>query len=572
MDWQEYEKKLLELGYKEPALEKIEPVFEFASKCHESEKRASGEPYIIHPVAVSLSVAHLKLDADTISAALLHDVIENQGIKIDAIKKQFGPEVAFLVEGVTKVDRVRYHGVERAVESLRKMFLALAEDIRVVIIKLMDRKHNMETLQYLPMEKQRRVAEETLELYAPLADRLGMWEIKARLEDLSFPYVYAEEYKWLTEQIKERKEVGESYLKTLKPLLENALINEGVPPKKIVYRAKNLLSIWKKLVRNDMDFDRIMDLIAMRIIVGNVDECYKALGILHRLWKPVPGHIKDFIALPKPNGYQSLHTYVFGPGKKIVSFHIRTAAMDEEAEHGIAAHWFYEAGGKKSVTKKMDERKFAWVRQLQEWQKDHSAEGSAETLSALKIDFFKDRIFVFTPKGDVIDLPESATPVDFAYHVHSEIGDKMSGAKVNNKMVPFSYKLKSGDNVEILTQKNKKPNADWLDFSKTTIAKNHIRAYLRKTGVNVPGIQPKKDVLMEATMTVQDRVGLLRDVTTVFYNLGINISGTKSGPMTRDHHKITVSFYPKKGVPQTKLLTSIRQIKNVVDVSIKEVK
>ncbi|MDO8522951.1 MAG: RelA/SpoT family protein [bacterium] len=570
MSWEEYEKKLTELGYKEAAVEKIKPVFLFAGKTHEHEKRESGEPYFIHPIAVSLSIAHLKLDADTISAALLHDVVENQGVKIETIKKQFGPEVAFLVEGVTKVDKVRYRGVERAIESLRKMFLALAEDIRVVIIKLMDRKHNMETLGPLPPDKQKRIALETLELYAPLADRLGMWEIKAKLEDLAFPYIYPDEYKWLQDQIKERKAVGEEYLKTLKPIIEDALKKEGIEKMRIVYRAKNLLSIWRKLLRNEMNFDRIMDLIAMRIIVDSVEECYKALGILHKVWKPVPGHIKDFIALPKPNGYQSLHTYVFGPGKKIVSFHIRTEAMNEEAEHGIAAHWFYEAGGKKAITKKMDEQKFAWVRQLQEWQKEHADGGSAETLSALKIDFFKNRIFVFTPKGDVIDLPEGATPIDFAYHVHSEIGNKMSGAKINNKMVQFSHKLASGDTVEILTQKNKKPTKDWLEFAKTSLAKGHIRSFLRKEGIlEVPA---KKKEKFEAVMTVKDRLGLLRDITTVFSNLNINIVGTKSGALTREHHRITIGFLPNKKISHTKILTSLKQIKNVESVAIKEIK
>lgn len=570
MDWHAYEKKLRELGYTEVVLEKIRPVFEFARKAHENEKRASGEAYFIHPVAVSLSVAQLKLDADTVAAALLHDVIENQGVKIETIKKQFGQEVAFLVEGVTKVDKVRYQGVERAVESLRKMFLALAEDIRVVIIKLMDRKHNMETLQFLPPEKQKRIAEETLELYAPLADRLGMWEIKARLEDMAFPYVHAEEYKWLTDQIKERKEVGESYLKNLKPILEAELIKEGVNPKKIVYRAKNLLSIWKKLLRNEMNFERIMDLVAMRIIVTDVDECYKALGILHRLWRPVPGHIKDFIALPKPNGYQSLHTYVFGPGKKIVSFHIRTEAMDNEAEHGIAAHWFYEAGGKKALTKKMDEQKFAWVRQLQEWQKDHGSEGGAETLSALKIDFFKDRIFVFTPRGDVIDLPEGATPIDFAYHIHSEIGDKMSGAKVNNKMVPFSHKLKSGDNVEILTQKNKKPIGDWLTITKTSLARSHIRSFLRKTGSLEPLKTPQP--IMEVTVMAEDRVGLLKDYSAVFAKLGINILDVAIDNKNKSYPKTTFRFHPKPGITNPKILTSLKQIKNIESVVIKDAK
>lgn len=569
MEWQDYEKKLREMGYKDEALKIIKPAFEFAEQVHAGEKRASGEPYITHPVAVSLNVAELKLDAAAVSASLLHDVIENQNIKIEEIKKRFGGEIAFLVEAVTKVERVQYKGVERAVESLRKMFLALAEDIRVVIIKLMDRLHNMETLKYLPEEKRKRVALETLELYAPLADRLGMWETKAQLEDLAFPYVHPDEYKWLLSQIKHRREEGEKYLERLKPLIELELKKENVEPVRIAYRAKHLFSIWKKLVKYEMNFDRILDLVAMRIIVRTNEDCYRALGVIHKLWKPLPGRIKDFIALPKPNGYRSLHTTVFGPEKKKVDIQIRTQEMEEEAEHGIAAHWFYEATGKQA--QKLNDKKLLWVRQLQEWQKEHAGASSAETLSALKIDFFKDRIFVLTPKGDVVDLPEGATPIDFAYHIHSDIGNHMSGAKVKGKMVPFSHQLKSGDTVEILTQKNKKPTADWLDFAKTSIARNRIRSFLRKSDLKENAPQKKKDIL-EAVLTVKDRVGLLRDISSVFSNLKINIAETKSGPLSRDHHRITISFYPKKGVQSPKILMSLRQIKNVEDVVIREAK
>lgn len=569
MNWQNYEKQLKEFDYKDEVIAKIKPVFEFASDAHKNEKRFSGEPYIIHPIAASLKIAALRLDSDTVSAALLHDVVENQDIKIEEIRKKFGGEIAFLVEGVTKVDKVRYHGIERTVESLRKMFLALAEDIRVVIIKLMDRLHNMETLEHVRPEKQKRIAMETLELYAPLADRLGMWDVKAKLEDLAFPYVNPEEYKWLKDQIKSRKEVGEAYLKSIKPILESALKEDGIDAK-IVYRAKHLLSIWKKLTRRDMDFDRIRDLVAMRVIVNNVDDCYKALGVLHKVWKPVPGHIKDFIALPKTNGYQSLHTYVFGPGKKTVSVQIRTVAMDEEAEFGIAAHWFYEAEGKRAITRKLDEKKFAWVRQLQEWQKEHAGKDHTDALSALKIDFFKDRIFVFTPKGDVIDLPEGAGPIDFAYNVHSEIGDRMSGAKVNNKMVPFSHRLKSGDTVTILTQKNKKPTKDWLDYAKTSIARSHIRGFLRKEGLLESPKKPQP--MLEVTISAEDRVGLLKDYSEVFSKLGISILDVKMDNKNKTYPKTIFRFPPKQGVQNGKILTSLKQIANVQDIVIKEIR
>ena len=571
MSWEEYEKKLEELGYKNGGLGAVKKAYEFAKKTHESETRAPGEPYFTHPVAVSLKVAELKMDISTVAAALLHDVVENQGIKIEELKKQFGEEIAFLVEALTKAEKVQYRGVERAVESLRKMFLALAQDVRVVIIKLMDRLHNMETVSALPLEKQRRIARETMELYAPLADRLGMWQVKAALEDLSFTVLQPEEYKWLLKQIKEKKGAREKYLAEFKIEIEQELKKENIKPVNIVYRAKHLHSIWKKLLKNEMNIERVMDLVAMRVIVESLEDCYKALGLIHKIWKPVPGHIKDFIALPKPNGYQSLHTYVFGPNKKIVSLHIRTKLMDEEAEYGIAAHWFYEAEGKQSSTKKLDEKRYAWVKQLQEWQRDHKGNVQEEALASLKIDFFKDRIFVLTPKGDVVDLPDGSTPVDFAYHIHSEVGDRMSGVKVNAKMVPFSHKLKSCDTVEVLTQKNKKPTGDWLDFAKTSLAKNRIRSFLRKEGIKEGAHKTNKETL-EAVITVKDRVGLLRDISSAFSNLKINITETKSGALSREHHRIIIGFYPKKNLPNAKILMALRQIKNVEGVAIKEAK
>lgn len=570
MTWEEYEKKLKGLGYKEEVVAKIKPAFLFAEEAHKEEKRASGEPYITHPIAVSLRVAELHLDPDTISASLLHDVVENQGVKIEKIEKQFGGEIAFLVGAVTKVDKVQYSGAERAVESLRKMFLATAKDIRVVIIKLMDRLHNMETISSLPEEKKKRIALETLELYAPLADRLGMWSVKAELEDLAFPITHPEEYKLTVDQVGEKKGEREKYLEKFKTLIEEELKKENIIPASIVYRAKHLYSIWKKLVRNEMNVERIMDLVAMRVVLRTIEDCYKTLGVIHKVWKPMPGHIKDFIALPKPNGYQSLHTYVFGPDKKVVSLHIRTEEMDQEAEYGIAAHWFYEAGGKKKITEKLDEKRFSWVRQLQEWQKEHQGKAHDEALSALKIDFFKNRIFTLTPRGDVIDLPEGASPIDFAYHVHSGIGDHMSGAKVDRKMVPFSYQLKSGETVEILTQKNKKPTKDWLEFAKTSLAKGHIRSFLRKEGILETPVKKKEK--FEAVITVKDRVGLLRDISSVFSGLKINITETKSGALSREHHRITIGFLPSKNIPHSKILTSLKQIKNVESIVIKEVK
>lgn len=567
MSWTEYEAQLRIFGYDDNAIATIKQAFVYASKIHAEEKRMSGDPYITHPIAVSLKIAELKLDAQTISAALLHDVVENQGVSIEELRKIFGAEIAFLVDGVTKVDRIRYQGIERAVESIRKMFLALAEDVRVVIIKLMDRLHNMKTLEHVSEHKRKRIAMETMEIMAPLADRLGMWELKAELEDLAFPYIYPDEHKWLTGQIKEKREEIEHYLETLLPIVEQELKKDGVNSIIITHRAKHLFSIWKKLVRNEMDFSRVLDLVGMRIIVNTVEDCYRALGVIHKLWKPMPGRIKDYIALPKPNGYQSLHTAVFGPGGNIIDFQIRTMTMDQEAEFGIAAHWAYDAEGKKKSMPKLDEKKFAWVQQLQEWHKSH--EGSSdEALAALKIDFFKDRIFTLTPKGEVIDLPEGATPIDFAYHIHSEIGDRMFGAKVNGKMVPFAHALQSGDRVEIITQKNKKPTGDWLDHAKTSIARNRIRAFLRKSGVMDTTKKEKK--FSEVVILAKDRVGLLKDIASVFSSFNINIMDHKSDHQARNYARLTVIFQPRKNIQPSTILTHLKKIKDVESVSMKE--
>ena len=567
MDWQEYQKTLADLGYDAVALEMIEKAYRYASEVHSKEKRMSGEPYIIHPIAVSLKIARLKLDAPTVCAALLHDTIENQGIAINEIKKRFGTEVAFLVDGVTKVDRVRYQGVERAVESIRKMFLALAQDVRVVIIKLMDRLHNMKTLQHVSEHKRKRIALETMEIMASLADRLGMWELKAELEDLAFPYVYPDEFKWLTEQIKTRREEAVEDLEKLRPIVAGELEKEGLEPEKIHHRANKFFGNWKKLVRNEMDFGRVLDLVGVRIVVNNIEDCYRTLGIIHKLWKPMPGRIKDYIALPKPNGYQSLHTTVFGPDGKIIDFQIRTVLMDKEAEFGIAAHWAYDAGGKKKAMPKMDDKKFAWVQQLQDWHKSHEG-SSVEDLNALKIDFFKDRIFALTPKGEVIDLPEGATPIDFAYHIHSEIGDHMFGARVNGKMVPFSHQLLSGDHVAIITQKNKHPTSDWLDHAKTSIAKNRIRSYLRKTGALDTDKKEKKNP--EMVVIAKDRVGLLKDIASVFSSFNINIMEHKSDHQARNYVRLVVRFIPRKNVQFSTILTHIKKISDIESVTIQE--
>jgi len=366
--------------------------------------------------------------------------------------------------------------MERHVENLRKMFLAMAEDIRVVLIKLADRWHNMQTLEFLPPYKQQRIALETLEIYAPIANRLEMGELKGILEDLAFKYVYPKEYEWLVDQSKEKYEGLKSYLEKIKPIIIKELEKENITFVSVDSRTKHLYSLYKKLQRFDMNFNKIYDMAAIRIVVKNIVECYKVLGVIHKLYRPLPEKIKDYIATPKPNGYQSIHTTVFCPEGKIIEIQIRTEKMHEEAEKGIAAHWAYSEQGKPKIGGLSNLKKFSWVKQLQEWQR--GVAGSSEFLESLKIDFFKDRIFAFTPKGDVIDLPEGATPIDFAYAVHTDIGNHCMGAKINEKMVTLDKPLANWDVVEILTAKNKKPSAGWLDFVKTSQAKSKIRVAL----------------------------------------------------------------------------------------------
>lgn len=464
----------------------IERAYEFAKKIHAGQKRASGEDYITHCIGAAEIVADLKVDSKTIAATLLHDVIDDgPGDKVELekqVEKEFGREITRLVNGITKLGKIKYRNIQRQVENLRKMFLAMAEDIRVVIIKLADRLHNMRTLSALPEEKQQRIANETLNIYAPLADRLGIGHLKGELEDLSFKYLMKGEYQWLLNQVREQIDQREKYLEKIIPDLKKELLKEGIGIIEIHWRAKHYWSLYKKLQRYEMNLNRIYDLVALRIIVRDIDDCYATLGLIHKLWRPLPGRIKDYIALPKPNGYQSIHTTVFCQGGKITEIQIRTLKMHEEAEHGIAAHWYYaEQKGLKSYLKKIftpaPEKELRWIKQLRDWQKETHA-APEEFFQSLKIDFFKDRIFVFTPQGDVIDLPESATPLDFAYQIHSDIGQHCQGAKVDGKMVALSTPLHNGQVVEIITQKNARPSQDWLKIAKTNQALNKIRRWL----------------------------------------------------------------------------------------------
>jgi len=505
----------------------IQKAFSFSKSAHQGQKRKSGEEYFNHSYQTALQLAEWGLDSKTISAGLLHDVAEDTLNTLDDIKNSFGEEVVFLVNGVTKLGRLKYRGAQRQVENLRKMFLAISEDLRVVLIKLADRLHNMKTLGAVPLQKQKRIALETDEIYAPLAYRLGMQNLAGELEDLSFPYLHPQEYKWLSENVKEKYEERLKYLEKVKSVVNDLLEKINIPPIGIDFRAKRYSSLYKKLIRHEMNLEQIYDLVAFRIIVSSIEECYATLGAIHQMWPPLPGKIKDYIALPKPNGYRSLHTTVFCVDNKIVEFQIRTKEMHDEAENGIAAHWAYHEAKEKNIEKKpvfTNRKELEWVNQLKNWQEEFL--NSGESLEALKIDFFKDRIFAITPKGEVIDLPAGSTPVDFAYSIHSQIGDSCVGAKINNRIVPLDYQIQSGDMVEILIQKNKKPSESWVRFVKTDIAKKRIRSSLKKDHLS----GNRERLRTEIKIIAEDRIGLLKDITSIVSRSHINISNVLTAP------------------------------------------
>ncbi|PIP17584.1 MAG: hypothetical protein COX43_03555 [Parcubacteria group bacterium CG23_combo_of_CG06-09_8_20_14_all_35_9] len=461
----------------EADLDLVKLAYEFAQKAHKGQKRLSGEDYIQHPLHTAQILAEMRADITSIIAGLLHDVPEDTNYTIQDIEKDFGKEVASLVDGITKLGKIKYRGIERYVENLRKMFIAMATDIRTILIKLADRLHNLKTLSALPPKKQYRIALETLEIYTPCAGRLGMRHIKRELEDAAFPYVYPKEYKWVKSIASIKYKEKEKYLEKVKKILEQELRKASIKFFSVQGRAKGLYSLYRKLLSYDRDISKIYDLIALRIIVENISECYATLGIIHSKWNPFKNRFKDYIAQPKPNGYQSLHTTVFCEGREIVEFQIRTRKMHEEAEYGIAAHWHYNEKG--SVV--FDSKHFKWVQELAKWQEEaKDYKKYLEDLESLKIDVFRNRIFVFTPQGDVIDLPEDSTPIDFAYYIHTDIGNKCSGARVNDQIASLDTKLKSGDVVEIITDKNRKsPNPDWLKFVKTRSAASRIRSQIR---------------------------------------------------------------------------------------------
>lgn len=469
---------------------RIKKAFDFAQKAHLGQKRKSGEDYIQHSLHTALNVANLGMRSKTIAAAILHDVPEDTEITMKEIEEAFGAEIAFIVSGVTKLGKIRLKETkeELYVENLRRMFLAMASDVRVVIIKLADRLHNMETLGALLPQKQKAIALETMEVYVPIANRLGIGEIKSKLEDLSFKYLDPKNYKEIKElEEKEynlRKKNIEKVISTLKKELEE----ENIKVLEIYGRNKTVYRLYQKLKTHDMDINKIFDLAGIRIIVPDIASCYETLGIVHRKYRPMIGRIKDYISLPKPNGYQSIHTTIFAPEGKFLEVQIRSKKMHDEVEFGIASHWIYSESKKdwksfftkNTTTPTVPKETFAWIEQLKNWQME-MGKNNKEFIETLKFDFFKNHIFAFTPLGDVIDLPEDATPVDFAYKIHSEIGNRAIGAKANGKMVPLDYKIKNGELVEILISKERKnPNRDWLRFVVTSDAKSHIRRALKK--------------------------------------------------------------------------------------------
>ncbi len=450
----------------------VKKAYDYSLKVHEGQTRASGEPYLVHPLEVALVLAEMKMDPVAVAAGLLHDSVEDTSVTIEDIKKEFGEQVAHIVEGVTKISKIDFATrEEQQAENLRKMMLAMVDDIRVVLIKLADRLHNMRTLEHLQPERQHKIAEETLEIYAPIAHRLGMGKIRGELEDLGFRYLDPLGFEQVEKSVNARRKEGEAFLAKMEHIIIGKLKEAGIQAR-VESRIKRLFSIHKKLQRQRISVDQVYDLCAMRVITRSLQDCYAVLGIIHNLWRPVPGRIKDFIAMPRPNFYQSLHTSVITEDGTPFEIQIRTEDMHKMAEEGIAAHWKYKDG----PVSAQDEQRLAWLRQVVEWQRNVS--DPSEFLSTLKVDLYPEEVYTFTPKGKVVVLPRDATPIDFAYTIHTEVGHTCIGAKVNGRMVPLRYKLHSGDIVEILTQPGHKPSRDWLGLVKSSRSRNKIKHWL----------------------------------------------------------------------------------------------
>ncbi|MCC8061479.1 MAG: bifunctional (p)ppGpp synthetase/guanosine-3',5'-bis(diphosphate) 3'-pyrophosphohydrolase [Clostridiales bacterium] len=474
----------------------IEKAYRIAAEAHSDQKRKSGEPYIIHPLCVAIILADLEMDKETIAAGLLHDVVEDTGMTQERLTQEFGSEVSFLVDGVTKLTQLSWDQdkVELQAENLRKMFLAMAKDIRVIIIKLADRLHNMRTGQYWKPEKQKEKARETLEIYAPIADRLGISRIKTELDDLSLQFLYPDVYTDLVEKVNLRMDSRESFIQEIVGEVRQHMKDAGIEAT-VAGRVKHYFSIYKKMVNQDKTLDQIYDLFAVRIIVETVKDCYAALGVIHEMYKPIPGRFKDYIAMPKPNMYQSLHTTLIGGNGQPFEIQIRTYEMHRTAEYGIAAHWKYKESGSGKAAEENEAAKLAWLRQILEWQRDTA--DSREFLSMVKgdLNLFSDNVYCFTPSGDVKNLPSGSTPIDFAYAIHSAVGNKMIGARANGRLVTIDYVLQNGDQIEIITSQNSKgPSRDWLKLVKSTQAKNKINQWF-KTELKEDNILKGKELI-----------------------------------------------------------------------------
>lgn len=465
----------------------LEIAFEFADAAHAGQIRKNGEPYIQHPLHTAYTLAEIKADASTIASGLLHDVPEDTDHSLEEVKTIFGSEIAMLVEGVTKLGKIKYRGIERYRENLKKMFLAMATDLRVIFIKFCDRLNNLRTIEDLPPEKQKRIARETLEIYAPIAGLLGIARLKWQMEDICFKILYPEKYHELEYKYEvERKVERNRFFQKIKKILIPKLTEAGIKCT-IEVRFKHLYSIYLKMQKKDRKFDEIYDVFALRLVVSTIDDCYKSLGVIHTLWKPKPNRFKDYIAVPKPNGYRSLHTTIFGPDGKTTEFQIRTEEMHEESIYGLAAHWYYKIQHGTTTYKTP-----AWIEEIIDIQKEIT--NTSEFVKKIKLDIFRDRIFIFSPKGDVFELPEQATPIDFAYAVHTNIGNKAAGVLINDKLGRLDQELKNGDFVEIIIEKKRPyPNRDWLKFVKTKRARDRIKQFAKKSKLEtikrfIPGI------------------------------------------------------------------------------------
>ncbi len=456
----------------------IDTAVQFATRCHSGQMRRSGEPYITHPLEVATIVCTLRLDISSVLAAILHDTVEDTPCTLEDIDKAYGSEVASLVDGLTKLGKIEFQSKqERLAENFRKMILAMSKDLRVILIKLCDRTHNMRTIESLSPDKRRRIAQETLDIYAPLANRLGVYNIKSELEDLCLRELKPDIYREIRQKVSSKKSERQAYINEVNSILDYELKKYGFKDAVVYGRPKHFYSIYKKMIERHLDFEDIHDLFAFRIIVNSIKDCYEALGVVHAMWKPMPGRFKDYIAMPKANMYQSLHTTVIRPNGEPAEIQIRTREMHQTCEFGVAAHWTYKENREGANTQSTDLNKFSWLRQIVEWQRELS--DPDEFLEAVKVDLFDEEIFVFTPKGDVISLPTKATALDFAFAVHSNVGLKTIGAKVNGRIVPIKKPLRSGDIVEVLTSPNQKPSKDWLSFVITAKARNKIRSFLR---------------------------------------------------------------------------------------------